>query len=428
MHDQKPASAASTRTEYAVIGGISINAANELPRGTAGTSPYEYLPWDFPEFERDPYPWYARVLAEAPVLYDDHAANYVVSRYDDLMTFGKASSMSVEPGWDKAGPWSVASSTIIGRDLPDHTRLRRQTNRWFTPKVVRDWVATTSATVNEVLDSAASSNRIDGWLDLSVRPTHTTMCRILQVPDDGAVEVMENIADTMPMLAARPRPGSVEQAARGFTFLTDRVDRLIADKRAIPGDGLVDALVNAQSRGEISEEEMRATVVMLYSLGHMDVGYIIAAGLHIFTQLPEVFHSYRTNPEFRDMIVNEIVRYDPPELSFYRTCLTDVTIRGVDIPAGSSIRFLLAAANRDPNFFDSPHQFRFDRPMDHSRNLSFGLGPHSCAGQVISRAQARAVYDALATRYSRISLAAPIVMENTDFSRHFKTLELHLEP
>ncbi|MCG2621845.1 cytochrome P450 [Arthrobacter sp. I2-34] len=406
------------------FGGIALNTCTVLPPGDGKLSAYEYYPWDGPEFERDPNPWYARAQAEVPVLLDDTGA-YVVSRYDDVMEFGPMPCMSVEPGWDAAGPWAVASSTIIGRDAPDHTRLRRQTTKWFAPRAVREWVTTTAAVTNEILDEMQGGT-LDGWSDLSVLPTHRTMCRVLQVNDDEAIEVMAEMAETMPMLSARPRPGTWEMAAGGFDRLARRVDAIIEARSTSPAEGLIDALMDAERDGTMSSQEMRATALMLYSLGHMDVGYLIAAGLRVFAELPDVYATFRDSEEFRDAIINEIVRYDPPELSFYRTTLEDVTIRDVHIPAGSRIRFMMGAANRDPAFFEDPHRFDFRRPQDHSKNLSFGLGPHTCAGQGYARAQARTIFETVASRFKSIELAGPFEMDNTDFSRHFTKLPLRL--
>jgi cytochrome P450 len=403
-------------------GAVGINVAAAPPTIDSILSAYDYLPWDDPEFERDPYPWYARVQAEVPVLRDDGGV-YVVSRYSDITEFAKHPAMSVEPGWDRAGPWAVASQTVIGRDVPDHTRLRRQTNKWFTPKIVKEWVTTTAAVTEEILDRM-DGDTLDGWHDLSVIPTHRTMCRILQFAADDAAGVMEEMAETMPMLSARPRSGTLEMAEEGFRKLAQRVSPMVDRKRGAHGDGLADALLEAQRRGDISESEMQATTLLLYGLGHMDVGYIIAAGLRIFAELPDVYDDFRNEPTLRDAIVNEIVRYDPPELSFYRVTTEDVTIRSVDIPAGSTIRFLLAAANRDPEVFTDPQRFNHHRPVEQSRNLSFGVGVHSCIGQVISRAEARTVFETVAARFSRIELAEPVLMDNTDFSRHFKKLRL----
>jgi cytochrome P450 len=268
---------------------------------------------------------------------------------------------------------------------------------------------------------------LDGWLDLAVIPTHRTMCRVLQADEDEAIEVMAEMAATMPMLSARPRPGTWESAEEGFKKLERRAEALIEAHSARPADGLTDALMDAVREGTMSSQEMRASALMLYSLGHMDVGYLVAAGLRVFAELPDVYAAFRENEEVRDAIINEIVRYDPPELSFYRTTLEDVTIRGVQIPAGSRIRFMMGAANRDPEVFEDPQVFDFRRPQNRSRNLSFGLGPHTCAGQGYARSQARTIFETVAARFKSIGLAGPFEMDNTDFSRHFTKLPLRLE-
>ncbi|WP_053386676.1 cytochrome P450 [Leucobacter japonicus] len=405
------------------FGGVTFDGLDPLPPGDGKLSDHEYFPWDDPAFERDPHPWYARAQAEVPVLREE-SGTYVVARYDDVMEFGLMPCMSVEPGWDAAGPWSLASATIIGTDPPEHTRLRRLTTKWFAPKAVRDWVTTTASVTREILEEK-QGEEIDGWKDLSVLPTHRTMCRVLQVDDSEALEVMQEMTDTMPMLSALPREGTFEMAAVGFDKLTARVDAFLANLDE-DSEGLMAALQDAAREGSLSLEEARATLIMLYSLGHMDVGYLIAAGLRTFAELPEVYQAYRENEDLRDAIINEVVRFDLPELSFYRTTLEDVTIRGVDIPADSRIRFMIGAANRDPDAFDDPHRFDFRRPQDRSRNLSFGLGPHTCAGQGYARAQARAIFDVVAERVQHIELAGAFEMDNTDFSRHYVTLPLRL--
>src|SRR5262249_9187059 len=157
--------------------------------------------------------------------------------------------------------------------------------------------------------------------------------------------VVHDMADTMPMLSSLPREGTIEQAAGGFDRLGRRVTPMLDAKRQRPGDGLAHALLAAPQRGDITHQEARAATSLLCSLGHMDVGYAIAAGLHLFAQLPEVWNDFRSDVAARDAIINEIIRYDPPELNFYRVPSEDVTIRGVDIPAGSTVRFVIAAGN-----------------------------------------------------------------------------------
>lgn len=415
----------NTKTRHdaaASTGGISLLGFRSLPPGAGALRVEEYFPWNDSNFQRDPYPWYERAMDEAPVILDDTGA-YVVSRYEDIVEFAPKACMSVEPGWDAAGPWKVVKSTIIGHEGEDHTRLRRQTTRWLAPRAVRDWVVFTREFAEEIFDRM-NGDVLDGWHDIALIVTHRTMCRLLQVDDGEAQHVMTAMAGNMPMLAANPALGSTESAEAGFAWLQERVTAAIAAHTAAPSDGLIDDLLVAEREGRMSGEEVHATVLMLYSLGHMDVGYLVASGLRMLAELPDVYDAYRNQEERRDAIINEIARLDPPELSFYRTTLEDVTIRGVQIPTGSRIRFMVGAANRDPAAFDNPHAFDILRPVERSRILSFGLGTHTCAGQGLARAEARTVLDAVASRFSSVELAEPFEMDNSDFSRHFTNLKI----
>ena len=112
--------------------------------------------------------------------------------------------------------------------------------------------------------------------------------------------------------------------------MTPMVDR----KRDTHGDGLADALLETQHRGEISKSDAGDHAVAVRPrprgrrLHHSQPGWI-------FAELPDVYDDFRNEPTLRDAIVNEIALYDPPELSFYRVTTEDVTIRAVDIPVGS---------------------------------------------------------------------------------------------
>jgi cytochrome P450 len=65
---------------------------------------------------------------------------------------------------------------------------------------------------------------------------------------------------------------------------------------------------------------------------------------------------------------------------------------------------LNGAANRDPQQFDCPHDFRVDRPntMDH---IAFGRGVHSCPGGPLARAEGRISIERILDRLPDIRLS-----------------------
>jgi cholest-4-en-3-one 26-monooxygenase len=61
-----------------------------------------------------------------------------------------------------------------------------------------------------------------------------------------------------------------------------------------------------------------------------------------------------------------------------------------------------SAANRDPELFQDPQEFRIDRtPNDH---LTFGWGIHFCLGAHLARAEVRGLYAELRRRGLRFDV------------------------
>src|SRR4029079_9867451 len=112
-------------------------------------------------------------------------------------------------------------------------------------------------------------------------------------------------------------------------------------------------------------------------------------------------------PDTREQIVNEIARLNPVELLLTRFPTEDVEIAGIVIPQGATITSPIGAVNRDPAIFANPHEFDYTRPLELSRNLTFGLGTHSCAGQLIARAEIEEILTLIPARLSTITLTEP---------------------
>ena len=80
------------------------------------------------------------------------------------------------------------------------------------------------------------------------------------------------------------------------------------------------------------------------------------------------------------------------------------TVGGVDIPAGTAVMVVNAAANRDPRRFDEPDEFRFDR-ANAREHLAFGRGIHACPGGPLARAEGRIAVERLLARTSDIRIS-----------------------
>ncbi|WP_232715936.1 cytochrome P450 [Gordonia metallireducens] len=380
------------------------------------------LPWSDQEFRDNPYPWYAGLRSESPVcqLAD---GTHLVLRHADIVKWAKDPCMSVAD--PDMGAWEAFAHTMLFKDPPEHAALRRRTNKWFTPKLIKQWAQHTADVVNETLDRAAPGDVIEAHLELAVRPTHVTMCRVLGFPEHDVKPVPEAMITAMDALVAEPHPDSDAVAARAFAYLEGRVAEMVAEKRRNPGNGLADELLAAQDRGELTERQVLQTLMLFFGSGGHNPGFTGAVGLRFFAERPDIFDTYRNQPEERSMIIEELIRLHPAEMSFQRITTADIVIGGVAIPAGSTVRFMIGSANRDPEVFERPDEFDHTRPLS-TKHISFSLGPHACAGQMLSRVELETMFTTIAERYERIELVGEPVTYNTDRGRNYRELPIRL--
>lgn len=84
--------------------------------------------------------------------------------------------------------------------------------------------------------------------------------------------------------------------------------------------------------------------------------------------------------------IEESLRHESPVKGDFRLNRRPVTVGGVDLPAGTTVMVVQAAANRDPRRFDDPATF--DPARKNARqHISFGRGIHSCPGAPLARAE-----------------------------------------
>ena len=80
-----------------------------------------------------------------------------------------------------------------------------------------------------------------------------------------------------------------------------------------------------------------------------------------------------------------------------------VTVGGVDLPAGTTVMLVNAAANRDPARFPDPDTF--DPHRDNARShVTFGRGVHTCPGAPLARTEAIVGLNRLLDRTSDITI------------------------
>ena len=143
----------------------------------------------------------------------------------------------------------------------------------------------------------------------------------------------------------------------------------------------------AVDSGEVSAQEAPLLVRSLLSAG-LDTTIIgIGNGLYALAANPSQYQALRENPSLVRSAFDEILRWEAPVQTFFRTTTAPVELGGISLPADAKILLFLAAANRDPRRWEQPE--RFDVSRRASGHVAFGAGIHMCVGQMLARLEIR---------------------------------------
>jgi cytochrome P450 len=374
-----------------------------------------------PGFTDDPYPQYARLRDAAPV-YHHPLGFWVLSRYDDVSWLLRAPGLSVEDrhvtdpsllALRQSGYGEQVRAgrrlSMLDRDPPGHTRLRRLVSRAFTPRSVQRLRPRITELVDGMLGAIARDGGADLVEALAFPLPFTVIAELLGTPPADHQRIRDLTATLVRSLEPVTDPELAAAIDAADTELTAIAAGMIAWKRQNPGDDLLTALINAEEDGDVlGEEELIAQTLLLYIAGHETTVNLLANGTLALLSHPGQLELLRRDPGLLPNAVEEMLRYDSPVQASRRITLEPVAAAGVIIPAGAFVMASLGSANRDELYFGpDAGQFRVDREKAR-QHVSFGAGPHHCLGASLARLEAEITFGRLLTRLPGLALAGDV--------------------
>jgi 4-methoxybenzoate monooxygenase (O-demethylating) len=131
--------------------------------------------------------------------------------------------------------------------------------------------------------------------------------------------------------------------------------------------------------------------------------HALGNAIHCFASNPNQWREFRADPSLARSAFEEVIRYESPVQTFFRTTTKPVNVAGVELSDGQKVLLFLAAANRDPSKWDAPE--RFDIRRKTLGHVGFGTGIHGCVGQAVARMEGEIILTELAKRVESIKLA-----------------------
>ncbi len=372
-----------------------------------------------PGFTDDPYPQYAAMRDAAPV-YEHPFGFWLLTRYDDVSWLLRA-GQSVEDQNLAEGPFTqlrdqmsddqmparIRSNglSMLDRDPPDHTRLRRLVSKAFTPRAIQALQPRVAELVDAMLDAAERERQVDLVEALAFPLPFAVIAEMLGTPSADQDRIRQLTGTLVRSLEPVNDPALMAAIAAADAELTELAAGMIAWKRANPADDLLTALIQAEDDGDVlGDDELIAQTLLLYIAGHETTVNLIAGGTLALLGHRDQLALLRDDPALAANAVEELLRYDSPVQASRRITLEPVELDEATIPAGAFVMASLASANRDERFWgDDASELRLARE-NARQHVSFGAGPHHCLGASLARLEATIAVQRLTSRFPGLAL------------------------
>jgi cytochrome P450 len=385
-----------------------------MSRVTASTGPAPTFDPFAPGFADDPYPQYAALRENAPV-YQHPLGFWLLTRYEDVSALLRAPDASVEnrnitaPLRElvEAGRPEQARGvfSMLNRDPPDHTRLRRLVSGAFTSRSVRTLRPRIEQLVDGMLDEIASIRHADLVEALAFPLPFTVIAELLGTPPADHQRIRELTGTLVRSLEPVNDPDLIAAIAAASAELSAIAMEMIAWKRQHPADDLLTALINAEEDGDaLNDQELIAQTLLLYIAGHETTVNLLAGGALALLRSPAQLDVLRRHPDLIPNAIEELLRYDSPVQVSRRITLRPVRLHGKELPAGSFILLSLASANRDKRVFGPDADQVLVTRANARQHVSFGGGPHHCLGASLARLEAEVAFGRMITRLPGLAL------------------------
>lgn len=375
-----------------------------------------------PVFVPDPQPYFEYLRSQGTVVKEPHHGVVAVTGYNETLEVFKDADL-----WSNCvavgGPFPPLPFTPEGDDIdhlidahrtqmplhehmvamdpPNHTRARSLLSRLLTPSRLKSNQDFLWELADDQLDEFVDSGECEFLTAYSKPFSLLAIADLLGVPREDHKEFRDALANPHLM-------GNIEgegAAINPLEFLDEKFSAYIEDRRAQPRDDVLSELANATypDGSQPAVTDVVRTASFLFGAGQETTAKLLGAALRILCDTPRLQQTLRADPSLVPIFIEETLRMESPVKTEFRLARKSTTLAGVYIPAGTTVMISAAAANRDPEKFECPHEFRLDR-ANVREQIAFARGVHSCPGAPLARVEGRVSLERILARMTDITV------------------------
>ncbi|PUB32054.1 cytochrome P450 [Promicromonospora sp. AC04] len=391
-----------------------------------------------PEGRADPHAVYDELRAMGPAvrmpwgawMVTSHGATHEVLSGSGWRTVDAPWRTERQPTWVRHPGLKFLHDSALGTNPPGHAGLRRSLGSFVSPQSITDLTPQIVRTVHDYIDEFEAVLRTDGEADFGAlvgdRLPMAVLCTVLGLPRDDIPLLCEMSRMLSNVHDLAPSKARMAQADRAGKLWNAYWEQLVTEPRPRLGeDSPLGRWLDTESDPAVRAVAGSQLNVMIEA-GLETTTSLLSEGLVQLIRRPDQARWLLDHPEAVHGGIEELVRVVSPVQLMTRYAAEDTELPGgVPVAAGQVVHVVVAAANRDPETYDSPHDLDLSRPP--RRNLAFGVGMHYCLGAPLARLEATTLFPEVLQRLD-LELAGPVGYDETLAFRGTRSVPVRRRP
>jgi len=377
-------------------------------------------------FADNPYPLHEQLRETGAVVWLAKYGIYGMARHaqvqaalNDWQTFISGAGAGIQD-LRKTNAWRPRS-IVLEVDPPLHDETRAVLARVLSGPAIKKIRGAFEVEAERLVEELVSRGTFDAVDDLAMVYPLKVMGDAVGVPAEGR----ECLLPFSNMLFNSFGPEN--DIFRQSIVESERVVKQLfaqCERASLSPDGFGAQIYQAADEGRISHDKAPALVRSVLSAGFDTTVSGLGNAIYAFAANPDQWESLRAEPALQRTAFDEIIRWESPVQTFFRTTSQAVEIEGIRLEADQKVLLFLAAANRDPRRWDNPD--RLDLRRKTLGHVAFGSGIHVCVGMMVARLEAELLFAAFAKRVKAFELVREPTRRRNNTLRTFASLPVRV--
>ncbi len=359
---------------------------------------------DVEAFKKDPYPDLKVMRQDMPITFVPQLGATLFTKRDDI--FVNEKNIEIFSSRQPDGLMTkLMGENMMRKDGKAHQDERRVISKSVSPKTVKNvWFNFFNEQADRLLDELQPLGSAD-LIQKFAMPLSGEALKLITGLTNMDAKEMDRVSQGMiDGCANYVGDQTIEDNCHDCTrSIDEHIDEMLPSVKRNPNA----SLLSVQLAAGLSDEQIRANIKLAISGGQNEPRDAIAGTIWALLSHPEELKKVQNAQVSWLQAFEEFARWISPIGMSPREIAKKYNYKDIAFDVGERIFFMFSSANRDESVFTNPDNFNLDR--DVSPSVTFGAGPHYCAGAWVSRILIAEV--ALPKLFSRLK---DLRLSNTD--------------